>query len=118
MPRGARLVESGDARLVRRVPDERRIALRLLRDLQHGGDEFVVLLSEVTRKEDAAVSAEKILTALRIPHRVLETDLQITASVGNSVFPDNGTDADTLIRNADTALLHAKTSGRDRHAFF
>jgi len=85
---------------------------------RHGGDEFVVLLSEVTRKEDAAVSAEKILTALRIPHRVLETDLQITASVGISVFPDNGTDADTLIRNADTALLHAKTSGRDRHAFF
>jgi len=85
---------------------------------RHGGDEFVVLLSEVTRKEDAAVSAEKILTALRIPHRVLETDLQITASVGISVFPDNGTDADTLIRNADTALLHAKESGRDRHAFF
>jgi diguanylate cyclase (GGDEF)-like protein/PAS domain S-box-containing protein len=85
---------------------------------RHGGDEFVVLLSEVARKEDAAVSAEKILTALRIPHRVLETDLQITASVGISVFPDNGIDADTLIRNADTALLHAKESGRDRHAFF
>lgn len=85
---------------------------------RHGGDEFVVLLSEVTRKEDAAVSAEKILAALRIPHRILEKDLQITASVGISVFPDNGTDADTLIRNADTALLHAKESGRDRHAFF
>jgi len=85
---------------------------------RHGGDEFVVLLSEVARKEDAAVSAEKILTALRIPHRILENDLRISASVGISVFPDHGTDADTLIRNADTALLHAKESGRDRHAFF
>ena len=84
---------------------------------RHGGDEFVVLLSEVTRKEDAAVSAEKILIALRISHRIMERDLQITVSIGISVYPDDGIDSDMLMRNADAALLQAKLNGRDRHAF-
>jgi diguanylate cyclase (GGDEF)-like protein/PAS domain S-box-containing protein len=85
---------------------------------RHGGDEFVVLLSEVTRTEDAAVSADKILTALSAPHRIEQQDLRITASVGIGVFPDDGTDAETLVKNADRALLHAKDSGRSRREFF
>jgi diguanylate cyclase (GGDEF)-like protein/PAS domain S-box-containing protein len=85
---------------------------------RHGGDEFVVLLSEIARTEDAALSADKLLTALSAPHRIAQQDVRITVSVGISVFPDGGIDADTLVQNADTALLHAKNSGRDRRAFF
>jgi diguanylate cyclase len=85
---------------------------------RHGGDEFVVLLSEVARTEDAGLSADKILAALNAPHRVEQQDLRITASIGISVFPDDGTDAETLVKNADSALLHAKDSGRSRREFF
>jgi diguanylate cyclase (GGDEF)-like protein/PAS domain S-box-containing protein len=85
---------------------------------RHGGDEFVVLLSEVARTEDAAVSADKVLAALSAPDRIEQQDLRITASVGISVFPDDGTDAETLVKNADRALLHAKDSGRNRRQFF
>jgi diguanylate cyclase (GGDEF)-like protein/PAS domain S-box-containing protein len=85
---------------------------------RHGGDEFVVLLSEVARAEDAALSADKILAVLRAPHRLEKRDLRITVSVGIGVYPDDGTDAETLLKNADRALLHAKEHGRNRRQFF
>jgi diguanylate cyclase (GGDEF)-like protein/PAS domain S-box-containing protein len=85
---------------------------------RHGGDEFVVLLSEMARTDDAALSADKILAALRAPHRIERRDLRITVSVGIGVYPDDGTDAETLLKNADTALLHAKFDGRNRRQFF
>jgi diguanylate cyclase (GGDEF)-like protein len=85
---------------------------------RHGGDEFVVLLSEVTRPDDAALSADKILAALRAPYCIEHQDLRITASVGIGVYPDDGTDAETLLKNADRALLHAKAHGRNRRRFF
>jgi diguanylate cyclase (GGDEF)-like protein/PAS domain S-box-containing protein len=85
---------------------------------RHGGDEFVVLLSEIARTEDAALSADKLLTALGAPHRIEQQDVRITVSVGISVFPDGGTDAAALVQNADTALLHAKNRGRARREFF
>src|ERR1700732_3001557 len=85
---------------------------------RHGGDEFVVLLSEVARADDAALSADKILTALRAPHRIERRDLRITVSVGIAVYPADGTDAETLLMNADRALLHAKSHGRNRRQFF
>jgi diguanylate cyclase (GGDEF)-like protein/PAS domain S-box-containing protein len=85
---------------------------------RQGGDEFVVLLSEVARAEDAALSADKILAVLRAPHRIEHRDLRTTVSVGISVYPDDGTEAETLLKNADTALLHAKAHGRNRLQFF
>jgi diguanylate cyclase (GGDEF)-like protein/PAS domain S-box-containing protein len=85
---------------------------------RHGGDEFVVLLSEVARTKDASVSADKILAALSAPHRMEQQDVPITVSIGIGVFPDDGTDAETLVKNADRALLHAKSSGRSRREFF
>ena len=85
---------------------------------RHGGDEFIILLSEVARTEDAALSADKILAALDTPYRIEQQDLRITASIGISVFPDDGTDAESLVKNADRALLHAKDSGRSRREFF
>lgn len=83
-----------------------------------GGDEFVVLLSEVARANDAAFIADKILDAMSRPHRIDHQELHVTVSVGIGVYPDDGTDADTLLRNADLALFHAKARGRSNHQFF
>jgi diguanylate cyclase (GGDEF)-like protein/PAS domain S-box-containing protein len=85
---------------------------------RQGGDEFVILLSNIAHMADAAISANKILAALSQPHRVKEHDLQITASVGIGVFPDDGYDAETLVKNADIAMLTAKDSGRNNYQFF
>jgi len=85
---------------------------------RQGGDEFVILLSEVTRAEDAALTADKILAAASRPHRIDHKDLQVTVSVGVGVYPDDGSDAETLLKNADLALFHAKVHGRSNHQFF
>ena len=78
---------------------------------RQGGDEFVVLLSEVTHPEDAAVSAKKLLAAMARPHRIDEHELHVAASIGISIYPDDGADAEVLIRNADIAMYHAKEHG-------
>jgi diguanylate cyclase (GGDEF)-like protein/PAS domain S-box-containing protein len=85
---------------------------------RQGGDEFVILLSTIAHAEDAALSANKILAALGMPHHVKEHDLQITASIGIGVYPDDGTDAGTLVKNADIAMLNAKDGGRNNYQFF
>jgi diguanylate cyclase (GGDEF)-like protein/PAS domain S-box-containing protein len=85
---------------------------------RQGGDEFVILLTEVTHAQDAAVSAEKILQALRTPHRIDQHDLHLTASLGIVTYPDDGTEAETLMKNADFAMYHAKDSGRNNYQFF
>jgi diguanylate cyclase (GGDEF)-like protein/PAS domain S-box-containing protein len=85
---------------------------------RRGGDEFVVLLSEIEHGPDAAVSAEKILSALAPPHHLGGTERHVTASIGISVFPDDGEDAETLIRCADTAMYQAKEDGRNTFRFF
>jgi diguanylate cyclase (GGDEF)-like protein/PAS domain S-box-containing protein len=85
---------------------------------RQGGDEFVILLSEVTHAEDAGVAADKILTAVSEPHRIEQQDVHITVSIGIGVYPEDGVDAETLLKNADVALLHAKTHGRSNHRFF
>ena len=85
---------------------------------RQGGDEFVILLSEVTRAQDAAVSAEKILMALSTPHRIDRHDLHVTASIGIVIYPDDGTEAETLMKHADFAMYHAKDSGRSNYQFF
>src|SRR3984893_15424547 len=85
---------------------------------RQGGDEFVILLSEITYPEDAATSARKILRSLGAPHSVGGQDLHINGSIGISVYPEDGADAETLIKNADTAMYHAKESGRNNFQFF
>ena len=83
-----------------------------------GGDEFVVLLPEIDRVESAAFLAEKMRVTISAPHAIAGHELHLTASIGISVYPADGIDADTLIRNADTAMYHAKAHGRDSVAFF
>jgi diguanylate cyclase len=85
---------------------------------RQGGDEFVVLLSEVAHAEDAAIVARKLLRSVAEPHSIDHHDLHITTSMGLSVFPEDGEDTDTLIKNADTAMYQAKDNGRHSHQFF
>ena len=85
---------------------------------RHGGDEFVVVLSELEHAEDAAVGAQKIIAALAGPFTIAGHELHITVSIGISVYPDDGEDAEMLLKTADMALYHAKEQGRDCYQFF
>ena len=85
---------------------------------RQGGDEFVVLLAEVSTAQDAAVTAEKIRVALAAPYFIASHQLHVRCSIGISVFPDDGCDVDTLIKSADIAMYHAKETGRNRVQFF
>ncbi|MGH8766079.1 MAG: sensor domain-containing protein, partial [Burkholderiales bacterium] len=103
----------------------KEIAERLIRQLREvdticriGGDEFVVVLPEIKRSVDAANVAQKILETVAVPVRIEDREVQITPSVGISVFPDDGRDAESLIRNADAAMYHAKETGRANYQFF
>ena len=78
----------------------------------------MILLSEITHPEDAARSAEKILLALGAPHSIAGQYLHIDGSIGIGVYPEDGEDAETLIKNADTAMYHAKEEGRNNFQFF
>ena len=111
---------------------------------RQGGDEFVVLLSELEQSEDAAIAARRIaravaevrsvdepdprvevaiaakrmLRAVAETHSIARHELQVTASIGVSVYPDDGLDAETLIQNADTAMYQAKENGPQSYQFF
>jgi len=85
---------------------------------RQGGDEFVILLSEVEHSEDAAVAARRMLQAVAEPHMVEQQELHVTTSIGVSVYPDDGIDAGTLVKNADTAMYQAKENGRQSYQFF
>ena len=85
---------------------------------RQGGDEFLILLSQVAHAEDAAFTADKILAEVSKPHRIDRQDLHVTVSVGVGVYPADGADAETLVKKADLALLHAKAHGRSNRQFF
>jgi diguanylate cyclase (GGDEF)-like protein/PAS domain S-box-containing protein len=85
---------------------------------RQGGDEFVVLLSEVEQSKDAAIAARKILHAVVQAHSIDKHDLHVTTTIGVSIYPDDGLDAETLIKNADTAMYQAKENTRQSYQFF
>jgi diguanylate cyclase (GGDEF)-like protein len=85
---------------------------------RQGGDEFVVLLSEIEESQDAAIGALRMLEAVATLNSVDQHDINITTSLGISIFPDDGEDAEALIKNADTAMYQAKDSGRQTYCFF
>ncbi|CAH1906423.1 Diguanylate cyclase/phosphodiesterase (GGDEF & EAL domains) with PAS/PAC sensor(S) [Candidatus Nitrotoga sp. HW29] len=85
---------------------------------RQGGDEFVLLLPSITHPEDAAICAQKILTALALPHYIDQHYLHISGSIGISIYPDDGKDGETLIKNADIAMYFAKENGRNNYKFF
>lgn len=85
---------------------------------RQGGDEFVILLMEDKYGEKAVLTAKKILAAMTAPHTIVDHELHVTTSIGISVYPDDGEDVETLIKNADTAMYHAKEKGRNNYQFF
>ena len=85
---------------------------------RQGGDEFVILLAEIERQQDAAQVAEKLLAALAVPHRIEAHELHLTLSIGISIYPDDGINADAVMQNADTAMYYAKAKGRNNYQFF
>jgi len=85
---------------------------------RHGGDEFLILLSEVDHADDAGIIAEKIVQSVGEPHFVAGHELQLTVSVGISLYPEDGQDAQSLIMRADSAMYHAKKTGRNRVGFY
>jgi len=85
---------------------------------RQGGDEFLILLPDIERSQDAARFAAKILTMLALPHRIDGQELHVTMSIGIGLHPDDGEDVDTVIKNADTAMYHAKNDGRNNYQFF
>jgi diguanylate cyclase (GGDEF)-like protein/PAS domain S-box-containing protein len=85
---------------------------------RQGGDEFIVLLGRLDRAEDAVSIAKRVLEAIAGPHLIDDDDLHVTTSIGISIYPDDGLDAETLIKNADTAMFQAKENGRQIYQFF
>jgi diguanylate cyclase (GGDEF)-like protein/PAS domain S-box-containing protein len=108
---GDKLLQSVAKRLVECVRGSDTVS-------RQGGDEFVVLLTEVGLSEDAAITARRMLQTVAQAHSVDQHDLHVTTSIGVSVFPDDGQDAETLIKNADTAMYQAKENGRQSYQFF
>ena len=78
---------------------------------RHGGDEFVILLAEVAHADDAEVVAEKVLAALAAVGTIDQHAVRLSASIGISVYPEDGVDAKTLIDRADAAMYRAKRRG-------
>jgi diguanylate cyclase (GGDEF)-like protein len=85
---------------------------------RQGGDEFVLVLSESGRPSDAAASAFKIITALLDPHQIEPHEIHTTVSIGVALYPEDGEDAVTLLKAADTAMYQAKKQGRNTYQLF
>jgi len=101
------------------------VALRLtdcIRDTdilaRWGGDEFTLLLPKISSAECSAETAQRILDALKPPFLLGNDYLHITSSIGIALYPDDGEDAETLIKNADAALYSAKAKGRNNYQFY
>jgi diguanylate cyclase (GGDEF)-like protein/PAS domain S-box-containing protein len=108
---GDRLLQSIARRLVACVRGSDTVS-------RQGGDEFVVLLAEMSDPQDAVCVADKIVADSKLPHPIGSHCLPATASIGIGVYPADGTDAETLLENADLALLRAKAQGRGSYQFF
>ena len=83
-----------------------------------GGDEFIVLLNEIADPKDAAIVSGKVLDELSRPFFIDRHELNISGSIGISIFPRDGGDVNTLKANADVAMYHAKRNGRNGYCFF
>ncbi|HEY5609751.1 MAG TPA: EAL domain-containing protein [Thermoanaerobaculia bacterium] len=83
-----------------------------------GGDEFAILIHIIGRVEDAGKIARKILEALSAPFQLGEREVVVTNSVGITIFPNDGIDAESLVKNADTAMYRAKHQGGDIYQFY
>ncbi len=110
-PVGDLLLSSAARRLSACLRDEDVLA-------RIGGDEFVILLPNLNRSDDAAVVARKLLASLTQPFDIDGQELTVSTSIGIAVYPGNGSDIDVLLKHADTAMYGAKSEGRNDFRFF
>lgn len=85
---------------------------------RQGGDEFIVLLDEIESQQAASRIAQKILDSLRVPFQLADTQQHVSSSIGVALYPEDGRDAKTLLKNADTAMFHGKSLGKNNYQFF
>ena len=108
---GDLLLQAVAQRLVSSLRSEDTVA-------RQGGDEFIVVLPNITNAQDAGEVAQKLLDALMLHYHIKGKELHVSASIGIAIFPDDGEDGDTLLKNSDTAMYHAKDAGRNNYQFF
>jgi len=83
-----------------------------------GGDEFTIILENLGHEEMATIVAQRIISSLEEPFSYKGDDIFATVSIGVAIYPDDGTSAENLLRNADMAMYHAKQSGKNKYHFF
>jgi len=120
---GDQLLQEVSTRLVRRMRKSDYVARSDKEEAQEavsrlGGDEFIVLLDELVRVEDAAIAANRILSDLSQPFMLGGQEVFITASIGISLYPSDGTDAEALLKAADIAMSHAKNQGKNNCQYY
>jgi len=108
---GDRLLQTVALRICSCLRDQDTVA-------RQGGDEFIVVLPNVKRFEDIGIVTQKLVVALSAPYSIDGAELHTSASIGVAVYPDDGPDVETLLRNADTAMYYAKATGRNNFQFF
>ncbi|MBT9612853.1 MAG: EAL domain-containing protein [Burkholderiales bacterium] len=108
---GDRLLQTVAARIRSCLRDEDTVA-------RQGGDEFIVVLPNIKRFEDIGIVAQKLIVSLSAPYSIDGAELHTSASIGVAVYPDDGPDVETLMRNADIAMYYAKATGRNNFQFF
>lgn len=110
--------EAGDE-LLREISNRFRQTLRASDIVARlGGDEFVVLIPQVHEKKEISLIARKLVDAAIAPFLLQAQECRVTVSVGIAIFPDDGQDADTLIKHADIAMYAAKEAGKNNYQFF
>jgi diguanylate cyclase (GGDEF)-like protein len=105
---------------IRKVDTVARLGINDLHSTvaRHGGDEFTLLLSGIYDVQDVAKIAERISDIFKEPFDLEEYELQITISIGIAIYPEDSEDEDTLIKNAEIAMYHAKKHGKNKYQFF
>lgn len=110
-PAGDDILQQISQRLLKQVRREDTVA-RL------GGDEFTILLDSIECEQDAVIVAQKILDAFAAPFPVTGHQLSLTVSIGIGLYPRDGGNVDTLLRNADAAMYQAKEQGKNNYQFY
>jgi len=83
-----------------------------------GGDEFIVLAHDLNQVQDAAIASRRLLKEISAPYDLNGREVFMTASIGIALYPDDGTDVDDLLKNAETAMRHTKSEGKNSYQFY
>ena len=108
---GDQLLRKAGERLNRTVRETDTVSRR-------GGDEYTLLLTGIDREDEVREVALRVMDAIRLPFNIDNQEFYVTTSMGISLFPDDGTDAETLVKNSDIAMYRAKEQGRDTYKFY